>query len=128
MNLPVSTHRKRPSSQPASPLPLQGVMPVDLHEAADGLHLYADLPGVAIDDVRLDYAHDTLTLRAQRKRTAPGRLVAGEIADAELARSFVLPRGIDTPAIRAEFKDGVLHVHLPRTEQARPRTIPVQVA
>jgi HSP20 family molecular chaperone IbpA len=90
---------------------------VDLFESAEELVLVADVPGVRREAVQVRFERDQLTLEARREPEAPDGF--------DYVRSFLLPGGIDPERIRAELRDGVLTVHLPRLDRLRPRTIGV---
>jgi HSP20 family protein len=93
---------------------------VDIHEGAHGFLLLADLPGVAEDAVDVRYARGELTIEARRAGTPlDSRERVG------FRRTFSVPGTIDVTGIRAELKQGVLHLALPKSEAARPREIRV---
>ena len=90
-----------------------------------------DLPEVPKEDVKVTFDDGVLTVRGERKieKEAKGDKVhRTERFYGMFERSFVLPDDVDTSTIRAESKDGVLTIHLPRTahEKVRPRAITVQ--
>jgi HSP20 family protein len=90
-----------------------------------------DLPEVAKDDVKVLFDDGTLTIRGERKseKEVKGEKVhRTERYYGMFERSFVLPEDIDVKAIRAESREGVLTIHLPRlaVEKARPVAITVQ--
>ena len=88
---------------------------VDVYENEEELLLVADLPGVRAEDLDLRVEADTLTLRARR-------------GDLDYERTFALPSGIDADKIEATLKSGTVHLHLPKTEAVKPRTIKVRTA
>ena len=103
--------------------------PFDIFESKDEILMFADLPGVAIDGVTIRLEKDQLLVRGQRVAAeAAGTLVHAESVLAPYERSFVLPRGMDTEALSAEIKDGVLKLRLPKAESVKPRQIPVTAA
>lgn len=90
-----------------------------------------DLPEVSKEDVKVLFDDGVLTIRGERKveKDEKGEKVhRTERFYGMFERSFVLPDDVDVKAIRAESKDGVLTVHMPRTavEKARPLAISVQ--
>lgn len=95
---------------------------VDIYGTQDEVLLVADLPGVRSEDLGIEFANDTLTVRGERK--AEGQ--APQARPVVFQRSFVVPKGIDAAAITAELKDGVLRVHLPKHESLKPRQIQVR--
>jgi len=108
------------------------VPPVDIFEnEAKTLVLKAELPEVKREDVSVTVENNTLTLSGERKVDASAKKESYhrlERAYGNFSRSFSLPATVDSTKIAAEFKDGVLTVTLPYREEAKPRTINVEVA
>jgi HSP20 family protein len=101
---------------------------VDIYETDDALVIKAELPGVSKDDVSIDVHQNTLTLRGQRKHEAEVKdeqYHRVERSYGSFQRSFTLPSTIDYEKVQATFKDGVLELHLPRLESAKPRQIAI---
>jgi HSP20 family protein len=100
---------------------------VDIVETQDELTLFADLPGVGSGDVELRYENGELFLQGRAKRRVSGKnLLAQEYEEGDFYRAFTIHESIDSTRISAECKNGVLTVHLPKTEAVRPRQIPVK--
>ena len=93
--------------------------------------LKAELPGVDPKDVDIRLENNVLSLRGQRqlenevKRESYHRV---ERSYGTFSRSFTLPTVVDQAAIKAEFKDGLLQVTLPKREEAKPKQIQINVA
>ncbi len=100
--------------------------PVDVYENVDELLMYADIPGVSRDEVALHFANNQLTIEAQRKPSDQGKLLASEYGAADFVRSFSVPPGLDADKVTAEFRDGVLCIHLPKSAAVKPRQIQVR--
>jgi HSP20 family molecular chaperone IbpA len=100
---------------------------VDILETDQELLLYADLPGVRPEDVDLNYEKGELVLHG-RVRPANGReqWLLQEYDNGDFYRVFRIHESIDPGKIAAECKNGVLTVHLPKAEAARPRQIAVK--
>jgi HSP20 family molecular chaperone IbpA len=101
--------------------------PCDVYESDDEILVLADIPGATSDalDIKLD--DGVLTLRAQRTLDATtGKRIGSEILDYDYQRRFALPAGIDANRIAAKLKDGVLSLHLPKSDALRPRQIEVR--
>jgi HSP20 family protein len=101
---------------------------VDIYETDDALVIKAELPGVSKDDVSIDVHQNTLTLRGQRMHEAEVKdeqYHRVERSYGSFQRSFTLPSTIDYEKVQATFKDGVLELHLPRLESAKPRQIAI---
>ncbi len=95
---------------------------VDIYEGAEETWLVADLPGVKKDDLHVEVDNEELRLRAQ------AHPFSDESATFEFSRAFRIPPGIDPQAVRADLKDGVLTLKLPKPEEKKPRKIDVHVA
>lgn len=104
--------------------------PVDVIEDAAGITLYADLPGVPRDKLRLHVEADQLEIDAELDLPAPPGMDAqhAEVALARYRRSFTLSKELDPERISAELSQGVLRVRIPKVAHAQPRRITVQVA
>jgi HSP20 family molecular chaperone IbpA len=102
--------------------------PVDIYETRDGLVVLADLPGVAKEalDVRVD--HNMLTIRGHARHAVPGEVTYREYELVNFFRQFELSEKVDQSQISAELKRGVLTLHWPKAQEAKPRQIEVQGA
>lgn len=100
---------------------------IDIHEGPEGLILEADLPGVAESSLRIDLEHNVLNLQADIVRPVPAgaNLLYEEAPATAFFRSFILTDDIQKDAIRAELKNGVLRLILPRAQRAQSRRIEV---
>ena len=102
---------------------------VDIFETEDELTLFADLPGVRPEDVDLRYERGELLLHgrvAQRQHNANALLQEYEVGD--FYRAFTIHESIDSNRISAECKNGVLTVHLPKAESAKPKQIQIKTS
>jgi len=113
-------------SQRAEPVLLP---PVDIVEDAGGITLTADLPGVERNDLSIGIDGRTLTLDAPLRLGEAESLqsVYAEVRANRYRRSFELSSELDTAAVDANLKDGVLTLRLPKHERAKPRRIEVKV-
>jgi HSP20 family protein len=100
--------------------------PVDLYETPDEFVLVADLPGLTKDEIHLEVHDRTLTLRGERKPATEAHYQRRERAYGGFQRVFTLSTPVDTEKVRASMKDGILELHLPKHEAAKPRRIAVQ--
>ena len=104
--------------------------PVDILESKDSYLIRAELPGMQKEDFNLELKDSTLTLTGERKfeETANGvdyhrvERVAGKFS-----RSFYLPQTVKHDAIKATYRNGILEVHVPKAEEAKPKQITVSV-
>jgi len=100
---------------------------VDIFETENELTLFADVPGVKADDVELRFERGELVLHAHvQHRDRHGLPLLREYAEGDYFRVFQVNESIDTTKIEAECKNGVLTVHLPKTEAVRPRQVQVK--
>ena len=104
---------------------------VDIYEAEGELVLKAELPDMRREDVDVTVENNTLTIRGERKlndEIKQENFHRVERAYGNFVRTFSLPTTVDPGRIGAEYKNGVLTVKLPFREEAKPRTINVEVA
>ncbi len=117
-----------------SPAPFAGRLwspAVDVAETGNEIVLRAELPGMAQDDIDIELTGDTLTLRGERKFEAEERrdsFVRVERAYGKFQRSFTLGVPVQHDAVTATYQDGVLEVHLPKSEANKPRKVQVTSA
>jgi HSP20 family protein len=103
---------------------------VDIYEHEGHLVLKAELPGIEAKDVDIRLENNVLTLRGERqldrevKRESYHRV---ERSYGTFSRSFTLPSVVDQEKIKAEYKDGVLRVTLPKKDEAKPKQISISV-
>ena len=109
------------------PIPTVGAL-VDIYENDDEILLHADMPGIEKDNISVNVDNGTLTLSAVRKLETKGVTTWEEFGDVEYKRSFSVPQTIDVSKVDAELKDGVLRLHLPKSEAAKPRQIEIKAA
>ena len=101
---------------------------VDIYENDDEILLFADMPGVYKNDITINIDNGTLSLEGIRKTQKNGAVQWEEFGDAEFQRTFSVPQTIDVAKVNAEMKEGVLRLHLPKSEAAKPRQIEIQTA
>ena len=103
---------------------------VNVVEHDDEMILTAELPGVMPDDVDIDVEGNVLSIRGEKKvehvEKEEGKLRVYERAYGEFVRSFTLPAFVNPGKIAADFENGVLTVHMPKTTEARGRKIKVE--
>ena len=101
---------------------------VDIYENEEEILLHADMPGVAKDNITVNVDNGRLEISATRKLQTKGSGSWQEFGDVEYRRVFSVPQSIDVAKVNAELKEGVLKLHLPKAEAAKPRTIEISVA
>ena len=100
---------------------------VDILELADELVVHADVPGARNDDIDISFEDGALTIYAKvGERPPSGPLLLREYGVGDYRRTFRVSEQIDASRISAQYADGVLTLHLPKAEKARPRKIQVQ--
>jgi len=99
---------------------------VDIYENDDEILLHADMPGVDKNDIVVNIDNGKLTLSGVRKIKTSGAASWAEFGDVEYHRTFSVPQTIDVEKVNAELKNGVLYLHLPKSEAAKPRLIEIK--
>jgi HSP20 family protein len=118
--------------------------PVDIVEEKEEFVLRAELPGVARENIKIEVKENRLTLSGRKENalaaksepsangdsnavgTARGQYRYAESHYGAFSRAFELPRNAQGEAIRAEYKDGVLTLRIPKVKEALPRTIAIE--
>ena len=104
---------------------------VDIFERGDDLVIRTEIPGVHKNDIEVDVENNTLTIRGERKRETEideKNAYRLERVYGNFARSFSLPRTVDSSRISANYKNGVLELTLPKAEEAKPKRIEVKAS
>lgn len=104
--------------------------PVDVIEDANGITLYADLPGVSRDKLNLHVEAATLTIEAESDLVVPEGLKTShtEVGLGRFRRVFTLSKELDTQNVGAELSQGVLKLRIPKAAHAQPRRVEIKVA
>jgi len=104
---------------------------VDIFETESDIVLKAELPGVNPNDVEIKVEDSTLYLKGERKFEKEVKEESYhriERSYGSFARSFSLPNSINAEKVKAEYKDGLLTLTLPKREEAKPRAIKIDVS
>ena len=101
---------------------------VDIYENEDEILLHAEMPGVQKDDISINIDNGRLTVSGVRTLEKVGAAEWEEFGDVEYQRAFSVPQTIDVNKVNAELKDGILALHLPKSEAAKPKTIEIKAA
>ncbi len=102
---------------------------VDLYQTADEVHVKAAMPGIKPEDVDIQIHGDTLTIRAEAKQEEERNDATYHVREQRYqsyARSLTLPAPVKTDKAVAEVTDGILHITLPKAEEAKPKQITVK--
>jgi HSP20 family protein len=103
---------------------------VDIYETENDLVLKADLPEVAEKDIDIRVENNMLTIRGERKleeSVKEDNYLRVERAYGSFSRSFSLPTTVDTESIKANYKNGVLTVELPKRAESKPKQVKINV-
>lgn len=101
----------------------------DITEDADKYELHFDLPGMSREDIKMQFSDNTLKISGERnaveeKKDATCHRI--ERLSGRFYRSFSFPTQVDAEKISASYKDGVLIVSVPKTEEVKPRQISIK--
>src|SRR5688500_17888342 len=104
--------------------------PVDIFEDAHGIMVIAEMPGVSKDRLNVQADRDRLTTEGEAVIDFPKEMegIHADVQCTRYSRSFVLSSELESVAIDAKLKDGVLTLRIPRRREFRPRKIEVRVA
>jgi HSP20 family protein len=104
--------------------------PVDVIEDAGGIILKADIPGLSKENLNLRLEAQSLTIEGSLSLDLPPELESryAEVRHQHYERTFALSRDLDGEKATAELANGVLTIRIPKTAEAAPRKIPVNVA
>ena len=104
---------------------------VDITEDEKEYLVKAELPEMKKDEIKINVQNDVLSISGERKyekEEKDKKYHRVERAYGSFMRSFTLPEDADGSKVNAEYKDGVLKIHLPKSEKAKPKTIEVKVS
>ncbi len=103
---------------------------VDIHETEHNLVVKADLPDIKPEELDIRVENNILTIRGERKfekQVDENNYLRVERSYGSFSRSFSLANTVNTEAIKADYKDGVLTLSIPKREEAKPKQIKVHV-
>jgi HSP20 family protein len=101
---------------------------LDVWETEQELVYAFDLPGIPQDKISIEFEDGALTVSAERERqqeTTDDRLYRFERRFGSFSRTIGLPAGVGEDSIHADYRDGVLEVHVAKPEQPKPRRIQI---
>lgn len=101
---------------------------VDVMENQNEIVLHVELPGLKQEDIDIELTGDTLTLRGERRFDTEERkdnYVRVERSYGRFQRSFTLGVPVQHSGVTATYKDGILEIHLPKSEETKPRKVQV---
>lgn len=101
---------------------------VDLYEKDDHFIIKAELPGINKDDIKVDLKDRVLTLSGERSydnEVKEENYYRRERSFGKFQRAFTLPADVDPEKIKAEFKDGVLQIEVPKPENKKAKRVTI---
>ena len=104
---------------------------LDVFEDKDDVVIKAELPGIDKENIEVNLTDNMLTIKGEKKKEAEVKeenYYRCERSYGSFVRTFSLPDVIEEEKVKAEFKDGVLDLYLPKSEKAKPKAIEVKVA
>jgi HSP20 family protein len=108
---------------------------LDLFEDEDNYFVKVDLPGMEAGDIDLSVTNDVLTIKGERKidrgsdrEKRGGKYAREERLHGTFQRTVPLPMPVNGDMVKAQMKDGVLYITLPKREETKPRKITVKVS
>ena len=104
---------------------------VDVAESDTAYQVKAELPGIRKEDLDVTVDDGVLTIKAEhndnQEQTENGQLIRQERSYGKFVRSLRLGVNVDEETIAAEYRDGVLHITLPKAKEVQPRKVEVSV-
>ena len=103
---------------------------LDVYDDKDAYQVSVELPGMKKDEIDISMHDGVLTVSGERtheRENKEGQTFRSERYFGKFQRSITLPSGVDMNKVTASYKDGVLLIHLPKAEEAKPRQIEVKV-
>ena len=103
---------------------------VDIEESDEAYTIRAELPGLSKEKVKVTVENGVLTLSGERdleRRVETKTFHRVERSHGTFTRSFTLPDDVDSESVAANFKDGLLEIHIAKREEALPKSIEVRV-
>ena len=102
-------------------------LPVDFHADENEFVLTAEIAGLNPEDLQIEIKDDILTVKGEVKSESngDGEFLLKEIFHGEFRRSLRLPESVEIDKVEAKVENGLLTIHLPKAEEARPKTIKI---
>ena len=103
---------------------------VDMVDKKDEIVVKAEVPGVEKDDINISISDNILTIKGETKKekeTKEEDYYYSERSYGSFARTLTLPEKVQTDQVKANFKNGILEIHLPKSPEAKPKEIKVDV-
>jgi HSP20 family protein len=104
---------------------------VDISENKDEYFVSAELPGMKKEDVQITYANNVLRIEGERRKEEEKQDTNYHRVErlyGKFCRTFQVPTQIQADKIAADFKNGILTVHLPKAEEAKPKEVQIKIS
>jgi HSP20 family protein len=108
-----------------------GVPAVEIEETDSEIHLKLEVPGLEAKDLNIEVTADSVSISGERKsqtKTEEKGLTRSEFYYGKFERMIPLPTHIQTDKVQAEYKNGILNLTLPKTEEEKHKVVKVSVA
>jgi HSP20 family protein len=102
----------------------------DIYESKKEYVFKVELPGIKKEDIKIEVKDDILTIKGERKEEKEVKkddYHKIESYSGSFSRSFHIPKGIDEKKIKAELKDGILELKVPKSEEKKVKQVPISV-
>lgn len=102
---------------------------VDVYEDENSIVVRAELPGMKREDIDIEITHDSLTISGERKFDADEKqnFLRVERPYGAFSRSFAINVPVNTEDVKASYKDGILEISIPKSEETKPKKVQVAV-
>jgi HSP20 family protein len=103
---------------------------VDILESRDSYQIRAELPGMKKEEITVEFRDGAVTLEGERKFDEPADGVQyhrGERSAGKFSRTFYLPQSVKRDEVKATYCDGILEVHIPKADEAKPKRVEIAV-
>jgi HSP20 family protein len=117
-------------SAAAGPVERVWAPPVDMYETKDALVVTTEIPGMSEKDIKVSITGDVLTLKGERSQSEEVKqesFYRGERWFGRFERTLPLPMPVQADKVKATYRDGVLTITLPKTEEIKPKEIKIEV-
>lgn len=107
----------------------EGQLTIDVYQTDDDIIIESTVAGVEPDDIDIDISSESVTIRGERRRSnevSEDSYLYQECYWGKFSRSIILPQEIDPDKAKAEFKNGVLRVRLPKIAKGKTRKLKVR--
>ncbi len=126
----VERFLSRPFARNLEVLTEEWIPSVDIAETKDEVIVKAEVPGMTREDISISLSDNVLTLRGEKKKEKEEKgktFYRMERSCGSFVRSFTLPTAVLANKVKAVYKDGVLEITLPKSEQVKSKEIPILV-